>query len=163
MTLNIFNPKFCLSDHLNTSWSVGVAGSQGDKIPLEVAQGIPRLKFSLGQDSKNDWFCGAVALNSSWDSVDLTEYNFLNFSFYADDNICCRIGFKDDGDNDSLELDLHREAECTEGQECLLSLALHSFNDDGFNPKKGRLLKIIGYNNAAFYISEVSLSSEAVV
>ena len=160
MTLNIFNPKFCLSDHLSTSWSSGVVGSSQEKIPLEVAQGIPRLKFALDLDGDNDWFCGAVALNSAWEPIDLTQYDLLNFTFYADDNICCRVGFKDVDENDSLEIDLHKEHDCIEGQECALSLPISSFGNSTFNPEKGRLLKIVGYNDASFYISEITLSSE---
>lgn len=163
MTLNIFNPKFCLSDHLNGSWSTGVVNSSKDKIPVEVAQGVPRLKFGLSSDSDHDWFCGALPFNSSWSPVDLTQYKFLNFTFYGDDNICCRIGFKDADDNDSLELDLHQEEKCVEAQECSISLPINSFGNDGFKPEEGRLLKIVGYNDATFYISEIILSSESLV
>jgi hypothetical protein len=163
MILKIFNPKFCLSDHLNASWSTGVANSKKEKIPVEVAQGIPRLKFSLAEDSEQDWFCGALPLTSTWKSVDLTQYKFLNFTFYANDNSCCRVGFKDEEGADSLELDLNREAQCIEGQESALSFRINSFVCDNFNPRAARLLKIIGYNNAFFYISEVHLSSEPVV
>ena len=163
MTLNIFNPKFCLTDHLSASWCSGVGLSKSKKIPIEVVQGVPRLKFSLSDDSETQWFCGVVALNSAWAAVDLTEYKFLNLTFYADDNICCRIGFKDEDENDSNEIDLHREPDCVDGQECHLSLPLSSFKEEGYSPQKGRLLKIVGYNDACFYISAVTLSSEASI
>jgi hypothetical protein len=161
MILNVFSPKFCLTSHLSSSWSVGVYDSVDEKIPVEVAQGIPRLKFSQCPESKEDWFCGVIALDPAWASVDLESFKFLSFNFYADDNLCCRVGLKDASDNDSVELEMSRESNCAEGQESHLCIDLSRFSPDkgaDFNPSEARLLKVVGYNNSAFYISEVSLS-----
>ena len=161
MILNVFNPKFCLSPHLNSSWCAGVYDSVDEKIPVEIAQGVPRLKFSQCPESEEDWFCGVIALDPAWGSLDLEPFKFLNFNFYADDNLCCRVGLKDASDNDSVELEMSREPNCAEGQESHLCIDLSRFSpnkDADFNPSEARLLKVVGYNNSAFYISEVSLS-----
>ena len=71
------------------------------------------------------------------------------------------MGLKDASDNDSVELEMSREPNCAEGQEIHLCIDLSRFSPDkgaDFNPSEARLLKVVGYNNSAFYISEVSLS-----
>ena len=162
MIQNIFNPKFCLSTCVKESWCAGVLDSEGDKIPIEVAQGIPRLRLSQSPEVKEEWFCAVLPLDPVWASIDLTPFKFVNFNFYTDEISCCRVGLKDASDNDSVELELSRESSCVVGEESHVSLDLSRFLDDppsDFNPKESRLLKFIGYNDTAFYISEVTLSS----
>tara|TARA_R100000008_G_scaffold85511_1_gene75659 strand:- start:755 stop:1246 length:492 start_codon:yes stop_codon:yes gene_type:complete len=161
MKLNIFNPKFCLANHLKNSWCEGVAGSFNEKLPLEVANGVPRLKFTQDPASREDWFCGVLPFNSAWEVLSLDDYLFLNFNFYSEDHLCCRIGFKDEDENDSAEVEVFKIPGSTEGEECALSIPLHKFQQEGFTEDKARLLKIVGYNEASFYISEVMLSDES--
>tara|TARA_R110000824_G_scaffold86593_2_gene214145 strand:+ start:2775 stop:3275 length:501 start_codon:yes stop_codon:yes gene_type:complete len=162
MIQNIFNPKFCLSTQVRESWCAGVLDSDRGKIPIEVVQGIPRLKLDQDPNAKEDWFCAVLPLDPVWGSIDLETFKFLNFNFYTDYGLYCRVGLKDASENSSLELELYGEENCREGDESRLSLDLSRFLDDppsDFNPKESRLLKFIGYNDTAFYISEVTLSS----
>ena len=163
MPLNIFNPKLCLADHLKHSWSMGVHGAMEGKLPIETVEGIPRLKIMQDPYSEESWCCGVVPFNQAWDCVNLNKYNFLNFNFYGEDSLSCRVGFKDKEENDSSEIEIFSIPNVCEGELCAVSIPLYHFEGNNFNPKEARLFKMVGYNNSAFYLSQLSLSREAVV
>ena len=84
--MDIFNPPLCLAKELKNSWSTNLLTTlDPEKIPVEVAQGVPRLKLVHDTASKEDWFACALPLQSSWDPLDISEFNTLKFTLYTDE------------------------------------------------------------------------------
>ena len=161
--INLFNPKFCLSNHLKHSWCVGILNSKDEKIPIETIEGVPSLKIVQDSYSDESWCCGIVPFNHGWEAINLNRYNFISFNFYAEDNLSCRIGLKDKEENDSAEVEVFAIPNSREGDMFTAHVPLHRFMTEGFNSEETRLFKIVGYNDAAFYISQIVLSSEAAL
>jgi len=155
--MDIFNPSLCLTKELKNSWSTNlVTESDPEKIPIEVAQGVPRLKMIHDTSSPDDWFACAIPLDNSWDPVDLSGFTLLKFTLYTDEEVGGLIRLEDEEGVESSDFEIETMAPAP-GEEHALTLALEVFSQDGLNMQKIKLLKFIGYKGAAFYISEICL------
>jgi len=155
--MDIFNPPLCLAKELKNSWSTNlVTDLDPEKIPIEVAQGVPRLKMMHDTNSKDDWFACAIPLQSTWDPVDLSEFDALKFTLYIDEECGGVVRLEDDSGVESADFELETMAP-SPGEENTVTVALGAFEMDEINFKEIKLLKFIGYKGAAFYISEICL------
>jgi|TARA_R110000824_G_scaffold368988_2_gene558376 hypothetical protein len=157
--MDIFNPQLCLSKELKNSWSTNLVTTlDPEKIPVEVAQGVPRLKLVHDSDSKEDWFACAIPLQSSWDPVDVTNFNLLKFTLYTDEVCGGLVRLEDEGGEESgdFELDMLNMGA---GEEHTVTVALAAFTGEPSkcDLKTAKLLKFVGYKGAAFYVSEICL------
>ena len=160
MNLEIFKPKFFLKEHYSASWCSNLKGQINDNIPVEIAQGTPRLKFIQNKSSEdNDWCAAAIPLNPAWTTVDISDFKFINFDFYCDSPPYCKIGLISDEENHSPEYDLNSKLKIEPEELTSVSIPL-SFFKGHFDLETSRLLKIVGYANCAFYISDIVLTNE---
>ena len=155
--MDIFNPTLCLSKQLNNSWSKNlITELDPDKIPIEIVEGIPRLKMVHDTHSRDDWFACAIPLRSSWEPVDISEFNTLSLVLYSEGNEGGFIRFEDSSGTESKDFhidDFHNGG----SEEASASIDLNRLKDQELDSTAIKLLKIIGYKGAAFYVSEVFL------
>ena len=84
--MDIFNPTLCLAKQLKNSWSTNIATElDKDKVPVEVVEGVPRLKMVYDQHAKEDWFACAIPIQSSWEPVDASKFTELSLNLYSED------------------------------------------------------------------------------
>ena len=154
--MNIFNPQICLSKYLKASWCCNVSLSNDtNQIPIDIVQGIPRLRLEHDLNSKHDWFACAIPVDSSWEASDISNFDSLNFKLYSDQQVGGLIRLEDSDQNESLDFDFTNLIDLE--SEVSIKVSLDRFFNKSFDPKKCRLLKIIGLKSSAFYISEVTL------
>lgn len=157
--MDIFNPPLCLSKELKNSWSTNLVTTlDPEKIPVEVAQGVPRLKLVHDSTSKEDWFACAIPLQSSWEPVNATNFNLLKFTLYTDE-VCgglLRLEDEDGEESGDFELDM---LNVRGGEEHTVTVALAALTGEPSkcDLKAVKLLKFVGYKGAAFYVSEICL------
>ena len=155
--MDIFNPTLCLSRQLNNSWSTNlITELDPDKIPIEIVEGIPRLKMVHDTHSRDDWFACAVPLRSSWEPADISEFSTLSLILYSEGGEGGLIRFEDESGLESA--DLHIEDSLGSfAEELPIDIDISCLKDEDLNIEAIKLLKFIGYKGAAFYISEVCL------
>ena len=157
--MDIFNPPLCLAKELKNSWSTNLTTSlDPDKIPIEVAQGVPRLKLVHDISSKEDWFACALPLQSSWDPLDISEFNTLKFTIYTDEECGGMVRLEDERGEESQDFELEM-LQAGAGEEHVITVALAAFTREPSqcDLKTVKLLKFVGYKGAAFYVSEICL------
>ena len=157
--MDIFNPALCLAKELKNSWSTNLATTlDPEKVPIEVAQGVPRLKLVHDSTSKQDWFACAIPLQSSWDPLDVTEFNVLKFTVYTDEECGGLVRLEDESGEESGDFELDM-LDAGSGEEHTVTVALDALTMEPSkcDLKSAKLLKFIGYKGAAFYVSEICL------
>ena len=84
--MDIFNPTLCLAKELKSSWCQNmVTELDQSKVPIEVVEGVPRLKMVHDESSPHSWFAAALPTQSSWEPCDISEFNFLSFTAYMEE------------------------------------------------------------------------------
>ena len=152
--MNIFNPNLCLAKQLKNSWSTNIVTElDPEKIPIEVVQGVPRLKMIHDTNSGEDWFACALPLNNSWEKVDISKFTTLEFCLYTNEENTGVVRLEDEDNVESKDV----EIDPVPGEETQISIKLNSLKSRGLDYKKIRLLKIIGYKGSSFYVSELRL------
>jgi hypothetical protein len=160
MNIEVFKPKFFLKEHYGASWCSNIKGQLNDNIPVEIAQGNPRLKFVQDKSSEDkDWCAGAIPFRPDWSAIDISAFKSIDFDFYCDSPSYCKIGLISEGEDHSSEYDLNSKLKIEQEELTSISIPI-SFFKDGFDVKNSRLLKIIGYANCAFYISDIVITNE---
>ena len=160
MNIEIFKPKFFLKEHYSSSWASNLKGQLNDNIPVEIAQGTPRLKFIQDKSSEDkDWCAGAIPLIPDWSTKDISNFKSIDFDFYCDSPSYCKIGLISDEENHSPEYDLNSKLNIEPEELTSISIPI-SFFKGHFDLETSRLLKIVGYANCAFYISDIVLTNE---
>ena len=155
--MDIFNPTLCLSKQLNNSWATNlITELDPDKIPIEIIEGIPRLKMVHDTHSRDEWFACAIPLRSTWEPLDISEFDKLTLVLYSEGNEGGFIRFEDESGQESKDFHID-DFHSGESEEASVSIDLGRLKDQGLDIKAIKLLKIIGYKGAAFYVSEVSL------
>jgi hypothetical protein len=157
--MDIFNPPLCLAKELKNSWSANlVTVLDPEKIPIEVAQGVPRLKLVHDSSSKEDWFAGVIPLQSSWDCLDITEFTTLKLTIYTDEECGGMIRMEDESGEESQDFELEL-LQAKAGEEHSITIALETFTREPSrcDLERAKLLKFVGYKGAAFYVSEICL------
>ena len=107
--MDIFNPTLCLARQLKDSWSANLLTESNaeNKVPIEVAEGVPRLKIIPDTTSSEDWCACAVPIQSTWDPVDISEFKTLALTVYREGDSGGVLRLVDDQDNESQEYNLH--------------------------------------------------------
>ena len=155
--MDIFNPTLCLSKQLNNSWCANlITELDPDKIPIEVIEGIPRLKMVHDTHSRDDWFACAIPIQNTWEPMDISEFDELPLVLYSEGNEGGFIRFEDESGQESKDFHINDLIGC-KSEESSVSVLLDRLHDQGLNTKAIKLLKFIGHKGAAFYISEVCL------
>ena len=151
--MDIFNPTLCLSKQLNNSWSANlITELDPDKIPIEIVEGTPRLKMVHDTLSRDDWFICAIPLRSSWEPVDISEFDALSLILYSEGNEGGFVRFEDKSGTESKDFHID-DFHSGEPEEASVSIDLGCLKDQELDIKAIKLLKIIGYKGAAFYVS----------
>jgi len=155
--MDIFNPTLCLSKQLNNSWSSNlITELDPDKIPIEIVEGIPRLKMVHDTHSRDDWFACAIPLQGSWKPVDITKFKELSLILYSEGDEGGLIRFEDESGLESRDFHLDDLVERFSG-EASIDIGLDGLENQKLNTKAVKLIKLIGCKGAAFYVSEVRL------
>ena len=127
--MNIFNPQLCISKELTNSWAAHIESLTPNKVPIEILEGVPRLKLVHSASAPENWFAIAIPLSPTWAPQDLQPYRSLCFTIVAAEG----------SEEASIEIPLGDFGE---------SLDITSI----------KLIKFIGYKNSAFYISQIYAS-----
>ena len=155
--MDIFNPPLCLAKELKNSWSTNlITRADSEKIPVEVAHGVPRLKMEHDPSSKEDWFACAVPIRQDWEAEDLSSNSLLRFTLYMDDPCGGLVRLEDAHGTESADFEIETAAP-SGGEEHNITVALAALEDgvEKLDLSAIKLLKVIGYKGAAFYLSEI--------
>ena len=151
--MNIFNPHLCLSKELANSWGAHIESLTPNKVPIEVIEGVPRLKLVHSTSSSEDWFAIALPLGPGWDPEDLQLYRSICFTIVAREGSGGVVRLEDKVGAESLDFDFSSLLR-GEGEEISLEIPLQDFGES-FDRAAVKLIKFIGYKNSAFYISQI--------
>ena len=155
--MDIFNPSLCLAKQLKNSWSTNITTElEKDKIPIEVVEGVPRLKMVYDDHSKEDWFACAIPIQNTWEPFDASNFKNLSLNLYSENGEGGVIKFEDNSNKESRDFNIS-ELMNNPSEEQHISIPLSSIKENGLNTKELKLIKFIGYKESAFYISEVCL------
>ena len=155
--MDIFNPTLCLAKELKNSWSQNlVTELDQSKVPIEIVEGVPRLKMVHDERSSNPWFATALPTQSSWEPLDISEFNSLCFTIYMEEGSGGVVRLEDASGNESGDIILSDIVE-EFNDESSVEIDLNPLKESKLDMEKIKLLKFIGYKGAAFYISEVCL------
>lgn len=156
--MDIFNPQICLSKYLKNSWATNINYSQTpEKVPVDLIGGVPRLRLEYDDASDQDWFAAAIPLSPDWGSIDISNHKHLTFNIYSEQMIGGLVRLEDSEGVESTDFKL--EKSIVPETDVSVRVRIQALLDESgaFNKQKCRLLKIIGYKGAAFYVSEISL------
>jgi len=155
--MDIFNPTLCLAKELKNSWSQNlVTELDQSRVPIEIVEGVPRLKMVHDQRSSQDWFVAALPIQSSWSPCDISEFDSLCLTVYMEEGSGGLIRFEDSSGVESKDFrltDIITEFD----NESSIEIDLKELKEADLNKKEVKLIKFVGYKGAAFYISEVCL------
>lgn len=152
--MNIFNPQLCLSKELTTSWCTHIESITPDKVPIEVIEGVPRLKLIHDSNSGTaDWFALALPLHPTWEAQSLEGCKSIYFTIVARSGSGGLIRLEDGEGVESLDFDFSPFV-VKEGEEIVLEIPLADFGES-VNLTNIKLIKFIGYKNSAFYLSRI--------
>tara|TARA_B100001778_G_C18258744_1_gene481213 strand:+ start:56 stop:520 length:465 start_codon:yes stop_codon:yes gene_type:complete len=153
--MDIFNPTLCLAKELKSSWCQNIeAGKTKTSIPIEIMEGVPRLKMVYDRKSPQDWFAAVIPTQNSWEPSDLSKFNTLSFNIYIEEGSQGLVRFEDCKGKESNDFKFN---DVVDRESCSAEINLKSIKKSELNMKSVKLIKFIGYKDAAFYISEVSL------
>ena len=151
--MNIFNPQLCLSKELLNSWATNIEGFTPNKVPIEVIEGVPRLKLIYKDSCSADWFAIALPLNSNWGPQSLHSCRAIYFTIAAREGSGGVVRLEDGGGIESLDFDFSSLlGENTE--EVVIEIPLEDFGAS-LDITSVKLMKFIGYKDSAFYISRI--------
>ena len=155
--MDIFNPTLCLAKELKNSWSQNLVSElDQSKVPIEVVEGVPRLKMVHEERSPQDWFAVALPTQSSWEPCDISSFQSLCFTIYMEEGGGGIVRLEDSSGEESedfLLTDMVKDF----NDESSVEIDLNPLKESSLNMEQIKLIKFIGYKGAAFYISEVCL------
>ena len=155
--MDIFNPSICLSKELKNSWATNLIFEESpDKVPVELIQGVPRLRLVHDTRSSEGWFAAALPMDSSWAAVDICDFTELKFMYFSDLPYGGLVRVEDGQGIESKDYKLEG-SQFIAGEESLISIPLDEDFLGEVNAEQVKLVKFIGYEAAAFYISELRL------
>lgn len=154
--MDIFNPQICLSKYLKNSWATNIETAHAvDKIPVELIGGVPRLRLQHNEGSSQDWFATAIPLSSDWGSVDISNFEHLTFNIYSEHSIGGLIRLEDEAQFESADFEIEKSMVPEKDISVRVRIQALLEGNGEFDEQKCRLLKIVGYKGAAFYLSEI--------
>ena len=74
------------------------------KVPIEVVEGVPRLKMVHDERSPHSWFAAALPTQSSWEPCDISEFNSLSFTIYMEEGGGGIVRIEDSSGNESEDI-----------------------------------------------------------
>tara|TARA_Y100000592_G_scaffold27638_3_gene44017 strand:+ start:15358 stop:15828 length:471 start_codon:yes stop_codon:yes gene_type:complete len=155
--MDIFNPTLCLAKELKNSWCQNIVTElDQSKVPIEVVEGVPRLKMVHDERSPHSWFAVALPTQSSWEPCDISEFSSLSFTIYMEEGSGGIVRIEDSSGNESEDMllsDIVKEF----NDESSVEIDLNPLKESALDMENIKLIKFIGYKGAAFYISEVCL------
>tara|TARA_Y100000592_G_scaffold18799_1_gene28766 strand:- start:20292 stop:20765 length:474 start_codon:yes stop_codon:yes gene_type:complete len=156
--MDIFNPQICLSKYLKNSWATNIETAHApDKIPVELIGGVPRLRLEYNEGSNQDWFASAIPLSSDWSGVDISNFEHLTFNIYSEHAIGGLIRLEDEDQVESADFEIEKSMAPEKDVSVRVRVQALLEGADNFDKQKCRLLKIVGYKGAAFYLSEICI------
>lgn len=152
--MNIFNPALCLSKELSNSWCAHIESITPNKVPVEIIEGVPRLKLIHDSTSGlSDWFAIALPLSPTWEPQSLEDYRSIHFTIAARSGSGGLVRIEDDKGVESLDFDFSAFLG-GEGEEAAVEIPLIDMGTS-LDLARIKLIKFIGYQNSAFYISQI--------
>ena len=110
----------------------------------------------MTQAQRRTGFACAIPLKPDWTPVDISQFTLLKFTLYADDDCGGLVRLEDSNKVESEDFDIETMA-VNPGEENALSLSLAALANEKIDLTSISLLKFIGYKDAAFYISEITV------
>lgn len=166
MNIVLFQPSFCFSDELKSSWSKNLITKPYSKtefssrIPIKHVGVEACLSLEHDTDSGSDYTAALVAMDSKWSSNDLSEYTDLQFTMYTDRNYKLQIFLKDGFDVDSSRVVISNN-NITEPTREEISVDLSQFfENSSCNREKIKNVGFIGGQKESYYISSLMITTE---
>jgi hypothetical protein len=154
--MNIFNPQLCISKELTNSWAAHIESLTPNKVPIEILEGVPRLKLVHSASAPENWFAIAIPLSPTWAPQDLQTYRSLCFTIVAAEGSGGVVRLEDGAGSESLDFNFSSLLK-GEGEEASIEIPLGDFGES-LDITSIKLIKFIGYKNSAFYISQIYAS-----
>jgi len=163
MALDIFNPSMCFSTSLKGSWASNIVSETEHKIPIKFVGSEACLV--LEHSGEKEWFVGCLPVTKDWTGEDISVYNLLTFNLYADRPCKCHVSLSDVDDNESSRFIINHDETLGPVNNNIDKVGLHqteipitNFTGDDFDITQTKLVRFLGENNNAFYLSKITLT-----
>ena len=161
--IEIFNPSMCFSTELKGSWACNILNESKNKIPIKFIG--TEACLVLEHSGENEWFVGCLPVDRKWIGTDISEYNSLTFNLYADRPCKCHVSFSDVDDNESSRFIINHDESLGPVNNNIDKVGLHqteipltNFTGEDFDITQTKLVRFLGENNNAFYLSKITLT-----